>query len=147
MSTCQEIRSALWEYYDDQTAPDTRDRVASHLEGCSDCRAILDEWKLVRTRTLSDDPLKAPPYLWTRIREAIERQEALLGRPWWLQWRWMVRVTLGTAAAMSLGAFYLWQDAPLEPLLEGQPASHSALQLASAQGSDAEAPMLLALGE
>ena len=147
MKTCEEVQPSLWEYYDDQVEPRERDLIEDHLAGCSRCQEILSEWRTISSEVLPSSDIKAPPYLWTRIRAAIEQEEPRMEMPWYLQWRWMIRLTAGTAAIIGLGAFYLWQETPLEPLLQGQPASHSALQLADAELAGDDAPVLLALGE
>ena len=92
-----------------------------------------EEWKALAQKTLRAQPVKAPPFLWTRILQGIEAQEALRA-PWWTQWLWMTRLTL--AAGATVAAFVIYslqptQELPLETLLEGQSHPHAAIQVAS----------------
>lgn len=91
-----------------------------------------EEWSVLAQKTLRGTPVKAPPFLWTRIQSQIEAEEAQRA-PWWSQWRWMTGLTL--TASIAIGAIFLtlkpgW-DMPLEALLEGQPHPHVAIQIAS----------------
>jgi len=88
-----------------------------------------EEWQRLKEATLRAEPVKAPPFLWTRINAAIiAREEAQA--PWWLQMRWLTGMAI-TAVGVSLFVLKPSRDLPLESLLEGQPHVHAAIQIAS----------------
>ena len=92
------------------------------------------EWSIIAQKAFPYKTVQAPPFLWTRILARIHTEETRRASSWWLQWRWMSRVTATMALLVTLGAFYLLQRAatPLEAALEGRSNQEQALQLASA---------------
>ena len=92
-------------------------------------------WNIIAKKAFPDSSVKAPPFLWTRVLVAIETQEALLASRWWVQWRWMSRITVAMGLIVTLGAFYLVQhDAlPFDAALDGRSDQQQALQLASSE--------------
>jgi hypothetical protein len=88
-----------------------------------------EEWNRLAEATLRGKPVKAPPFLWTRIQATIEAQEESRA-PWWLQWRWLSGMAL-TAVAVSFFVLKPSKDLPLESLLAGQPHVYTAIQVAS----------------
>jgi anti-sigma factor RsiW len=59
MSDCREIESRLVAFIDDELAGTARDAVASHLEACPGCRAIVEAHHAV-DRALDADEAPAP---------------------------------------------------------------------------------------
>jgi len=106
------------------------------------------EWNEIAKKAFPARSVKAPPFLWTRILARIEAEEARQASTWWLQWRWMSRVTLMVGLVVSLGAFYLFQHAalPLEIALDGRSNQHQALKIASANVSSTDESAVLLLG-
>lgn len=133
MISCNEVKALIWDYYDGECAPANRDIIAGHLTGCRACQSRLDEWVAISHKAFAEKNLQAPPFLWTRVLAGIEAQEAAQGAPWWVQWRWMSRVTSVVSVVVSLGALYLYQNTTpsLESLLQGRSAQQQAIQLAT----------------
>jgi hypothetical protein len=108
------------------------------------------EWSIIAKKAFpAAPPVKAPPFLWTRILSAIETEETRRSGLWWMQWRWMSRVTVAVGLLVSLGAFYLLQNAAVPPLdvaLEGRTNQHQAIRLATADMSTAEESGVLIVG-
>lgn len=107
-----------------------------------------NEWQIISAKAFPKTEAKAPAFMWTRILASIESEELRQASAWWMQWRWMGRVTVAAALLMSLGTFYMLQHAavPLEVALEGRSSQHQAIQLASADGSASEESAALVVG-
>jgi anti-sigma-K factor RskA len=91
------------------------------------------EWNIISRKAFPQKSAKAPPFLWTRILALIESEEARRASTWWMQWRWMSRVTATIGLIVAIGVFYLVQYAmtPLDAALEGRSNQEQALQVAS----------------
>jgi len=93
------------------------------------------EWSVIAKKAFpAKSPVKAPPFLWTRILSAIEAEENRRSGLWWMQWRWMSRITVAAGLVISLGTFYLFQHSllPLDTALDGVSNQHQAIQIARA---------------
>jgi uncharacterized membrane protein len=64
----------------------------------------------------------------------MEAEEIRRSSLWWMQWRWMGRVTAAAGLVISLGTYYLLQNSalPLETALSGVTSQHQAIQIAGA---------------
>jgi hypothetical protein len=91
------------------------------------------EWNIIAEKAFPAKTVKAPPFLWTRILAAIESEETRRASTWWMQWRWMTRVTATIALFVTIGAFYLIQRQaiPLDAALDGRSNQETALQIAT----------------
>ena len=78
------------------------------------------EWNVIARKAFPAGSVKAPDFLWTRILSRIESEEARRSSVWWMQWRWMLKVTLALGLFSTVGSYYLYQQAtvPLESTLE-----------------------------
>ena len=65
------------------------------------------EWNIITRKAFPGQSVKAPPFLWTRILARIEAEEARLGSTWWMQWRWVGRLTATVGLVVGLAAFYV----------------------------------------
>jgi len=106
------------------------------------------EWNIISQKAFPNHAEKAPPFLWTRILAAIETEETRRSSVWWMQWRWMSRLTVAVGLLVSLGTFYLLQNAavPLDMALDGRSNQHQAIQLASADTSSVDESAVLIIG-
>lgn len=106
------------------------------------------EWNIITNKAFPKRPLKAPPFLATRVLAAIEAEETRLAGTWWAQWRWMTRMTVAVSLLVGMGAFYLFQHAalPLDVALDGRSNQHEAIQMASADMKTADDSSALVLG-
>jgi hypothetical protein len=107
-----------------------------------------EEWNTITRKAFPKRSVKAPPYLWTRVLAAIDAEEARLSTAWWMQWRWMIRLTFATAVLVSLGSYYLWNQSvlPLDFALEGRTTQLHAIQLASSELTTPDDSAVLVLG-
>ena len=92
-----------------------------------------NEWNTLARMIFPRQSVNAPPFLWTRVLAGIEAEETRRASLWWMQWRWMSRVSFTVGLLVSLGTFYLFrsQALPLDSALEGRSSQHQAIQLAS----------------
>ena len=87
-------------YLKDELPTTSRETVASHLEGCAECRATLADF---RTLLAGVAAAPAPPLAWPRYRAELRvRLESEAGRRRWSWWRrpFPVAVSAGLAAAV-----------------------------------------------
>ena len=91
------------------------------------------EWDIVSGKAFPNKSVKAPAFLWTRVLALIQSEEARRTQTWWMQWRWMGRLTATIGLLVSLGAFYLLQHEAisLDAALDGRSSQEEALQVAS----------------
>ena len=106
------------------------------------------EWNIISDKAYPKRSLKAPPFLWTRILAAIESEEARRAATWWMQWRWMSRVTLAFGFLAVACTIYLFSNAalPLDAALDGLSNQHHALQMANAEMPTSNESAVLLLG-
>jgi len=107
-----------------------------------------NEWDKIAKKAFPMKGVKAPPFLWTRVLAGIESEETRRASIWWLQWRWMERVTVAVGLLVSIGAFYLFHNAalPLDVALDGRSNQQQALQIATADMSTADESAVLVIG-
>jgi hypothetical protein len=91
------------------------------------------EWNIILEKAYPTKTFKAPAFLWTRILALIESEESRRAATWWMQWRWMGRVTATIALFVTIGTFYLMQRQaiPLDAALDGRTNQETALQIAT----------------
>jgi hypothetical protein len=91
------------------------------------------EWSIISKKAFPQLAVKAPAFLWTRVFALIESEATRRSQTWWMQWRWMFRLTATVGILVSLGAFYLLQNEviPLEAALDGRSNQEVALQIAN----------------
>src|SRR5947207_9904688 len=91
------------------------------------------EWNIISQKAFPQKAVKAPVFFWTRLLARIEAEETRRAQTWWMQWRWMFRLTATIGILVSIGAFYLSQHEaiPLDDALDGRSNQEVALQLAS----------------
>ncbi len=113
--TCRDIQPRLSEFLDHTLPRDTRTDVATHLQGCADCRALIDDLDRVRQAARALGPITPPAHLWLEVAGRIRLERGASGagtapatRPAPIArseaWQW-----LGLAAALILitAAVYL----------------------------------------
>jgi hypothetical protein len=93
------------------------------------------EWNIISQKAFPQKAVKAPAFLWTRVLALIESEETRRAQSWWMQWRWMVRLTAMVGILVSIGAFYLFQHEvmPLDAALDGRSNQEVALQLTGSE--------------
>lgn len=142
MISCSEAKENLGAFYDGECQEPFRADLASHIAHCSHCQQAMDEWVALSSHVFSAKPRQAPAFLWTRVLADIEAQQAA-AQGWWMEWRWMARVTIAASLLVGLGSYYLLSQTavPLETALEGVSPQQEAIQIASASISNPEESM------
>lgn len=69
--TCLYARSHLDDFLDDDIAAADALRVKEHLEACPDCRAELEEGRLLRTLLSQQPPVDPGPRYWSEVTPLI----------------------------------------------------------------------------
>ncbi len=106
--TCREASAALSDYLDRALEAETRARVATHLDQCESCRALLTDLDSIRSTARTLGPITPPAHLWLEIAGQIRLEgpvavappapparRPILSRP--ETWQW-----LGLAAALLI---------------------------------------------
>ncbi len=57
-----------------------------------------NEWEHISKKAFPAHSVPAPAFLWTRILSKIEAEETRRSSVWWMQWRWMMRLTFAVAS-------------------------------------------------
>jgi len=107
-----------------------------------------NEWDRIANKAFPMRAVKAPPFLWTRVLAKIESEETRRASVWWLQWRWMGRLTMAVGLLVGLSAYYLIEGSvtPLDMALEGRSDQHQAIMLASSDMPTADDSAVLVVG-
>jgi anti-sigma factor RsiW len=71
----EEWTAKLSDFLDDELTPDEHYAVESHLQGCAECTAVLDELKQVVARARTLDPRPPHADLWPGIADRVEQIE------------------------------------------------------------------------
>jgi hypothetical protein len=127
--SCQAYEALIGDYVDGTMDEARRAEFESHLAGCASCRAIVADFTVIRTASLSLEPQVPPPHVWRKLSTAIDAEPKPLfaGGPWW-------RVCAPVAAMTVLVASLSWTAAQLtsvpgerlartEPVTPIEPAS------------------------
>jgi hypothetical protein len=137
--TCHEATAALSDYLDRAIDAETRTHVATHLDQCEACRALLTDLDAIRSAARTLGPITPPAHLWLEIAGRIRLEGPVveapavhpLRRPVFSRsetWQW-----LGLAAALLIVTAGVYVVARPDP-----PASASVV--ASAGGNASETP-------
>ncbi len=115
MTQHEEWTDKLSDYLDDELTPDERYAVESHLQGCADCAAVLDELQQVVARARALEPRPSRADLWPGVAAQIEQTQHeaasatpilpfgfAQGGPMRTRAGWRVTFTLPQLAAASL---------------------------------------------
>jgi len=86
---CKKIRGLLIaDYPDKELKPEQTKQVEEHLKGCPACKAFEQTVAQKAVLPFKDaQELPAPAFVWTKIREAIDKQEQLQGQ--FDVWGWL----------------------------------------------------------
>ena len=90
------------------------------------------DWNIISNKAFPKTSAKASPFLWTRILAGIKAEETRRASSWWMQWRWMLRLTFAVAFLTIGGSYYLINSStlPLDSALEGISSQHQAILMA-----------------
>ena len=104
---CEELNEALVDLVDGRLDGAEQRNVERHLEGCQDCRALVEDLRSVRAAAFMLDRREPRPETWSKLQAAIAQEPAPKGRLLDLglerrSVRGGVPVWLGAAAALIL---------------------------------------------
>lgn len=121
--TCSDITSQISDYLDGVLGAEARGRVATHLDQCDACRALLTDLEQIRSGARALGPLTPPPHLWLEIAGRLRLEGQVAGPPVEAMrrpilsraetWQW-----LGLAAALLIvtaGVYMVAQPDPPTP--------------------------------
>ena len=124
---CHEFEPELGDYVDGTLPPEQVEAVSAHVDGCVRCRAIVADFKAIRSVAQTLEPQMPATHVWTRIAAALEQDqrqgagaEQIRPAPWWrlasgaMAWKPVI-----AAAAMLVllvaGTWLAWRDASGAP--------------------------------
>ena len=110
--SCRDYETQIGDYVDGTMNEAERASFESHLAACASCRAVVADFSVIRSASLSLEPQLPPPHVWHKVAAAIEAEpKPLLG--YGGQWR----RALAPAAAMGLLVVALsWTAGQLTPV-------------------------------
>ena len=104
---CDDFKSLMMGYLDDELEPDLRSKVEAHLADCPDCRKELEQFRrmkeelnMVKFKEPSDAELER---YWNNIYNRLER-----GLGW-------ITLSLGAIILLSYGGFKLVEEVVKDP--------------------------------
>ena len=128
---CAELNEALVDLVDGRLDGAEQRQVERHLEGCENCRALVDDLRSVRAAAFMLDRREPNPETWNKLRAAIAAEPAPKGRLLTMPGRANWPVWLGAAAALILATII-----GLMPLLNRARQPHDDTTPATAQAQD-----------
>ena len=112
--TCPASDVDIGDYVDGTLPPDRVVALDVHLESCARCRALVADFKTLRSAAASLDRRNAPPGVWTRVAAGINAEEH--GRGGWFAWAspitpWRSAVAASILVALLAGGAWLsWRE-------------------------------------
>lgn len=116
---CAELNEALVDLVDGRLDGAQQRQVERHLEGCENCRALVEDLRSVRAAAFMLDRREPKPETWTTLRAAIAAEPVPKGRLLTMPGRANWPVWLGAAAALILATII-----GLMPLMNRVPRPH-----------------------
>lgn len=99
--TCETIREAIHDAFDDDRGDELAGDVRAHLASCAACRELADDLAALQValRELPREPL--PPEVLDRVWRSTVRAEDAARRPAWTSWRAAAAAVVVTALGVS----------------------------------------------
>lgn len=108
--SCQDYEALIGDYVDATIGEAQRASLESHLTACASCRALVEDFSVIRAASLTLEPQRPPADMWRRVSAAIHAEpKPLLGfgsGAWW-------RACVPAAAMAMLVAALTWTAAQL----------------------------------
>jgi anti-sigma factor RsiW len=98
--TCADLNEALVDLVDGRLDGAGQRSVERHLEGCSHCRALVEDLRSIRAAAFMLDRREPRPATWAKLQAAIAAEPAPKARVFQMGGNWPV--WLGAAAALIL---------------------------------------------
>jgi anti-sigma factor RsiW len=112
--TSHEYDAEIGEYVDGTLPRERVTAVDAHLAGCARCRAMVLDFRTIRSAAASLEPQAPPPHVWTRLAASIEGHDPQSRWPAWLAPGLSWRPAIAAAALVALlagGTWFAWRDA------------------------------------
>ena len=113
--SCQDYEIALGDYVDGTLDERSRIEVEAHLSACERCRAIVEDFSVLRQATLSLEPELPAPHVWTKLQAAFEAEQRSSVHGWSLSWRQSLAASLVTAMLVDRKTAFRGRLAWTEP--------------------------------
>ncbi len=113
------IRERVFAFYDGELAGDARQEVEAHLQGCPECRAMVERWTATAGVFFKKPQPDTSEFFVQRVMDRIETQQR--PRPalrWRVELRWLVPA-LGLTAMLFVVMQPAQQPVSVEMLLLG----------------------------
>jgi hypothetical protein len=107
--SCQDYQALIGDYVDGTISEAQRASLESHLASCASCRAIVEDFSVIRAASLTLEPQVPPVDMWRRVSAAIDAEPKPFfgfGGSWW-------RAFAPAAAMAVLVAALTWTAAQL----------------------------------
>jgi hypothetical protein len=109
---CQDYEAQIGDYVDGAIDEAQRASFESHLATCVSCQAVVADFSIIRSASLSLEPRVPPPHVWRQLSAAIDAEPkpffGVRGTQWW-------RAFAPAAAMAVLVASLSWTAAQLTP--------------------------------
>ena len=128
---CEDLNEALVDLVDGRLDGAEQRDVERHLEGCANCRALVEDLRSIRAAAFMLDRREPKAETWSKVQAAIAAEPAPKGRLLTMPTRANWPVWLGAAAALILATVI-----GLLPLMNRAPQVHDDRQPAAAATPD-----------
>lgn len=126
--SCQAYEALIGDYVDGTMDEARRAEFESHLSECASCRAVVADFTVIRSASLSLEPQVPPAHVWRKLSAALDAEpKPLFGTSWWRAFAPVAAMTV-LVAGLSWTAAQL-AVAPVErlartaPVTQNEPAS------------------------
>jgi hypothetical protein len=131
---CQDYEALIGDYVDGTIGEAQRASIESHLASCASCRAIVDDFRVIRATSLALQRQLPPADMWRKVSAAIEAEpKPLIGfgsGQWWRAFAPAVAMAIlvaaltWTAAQLTvLPGERLARSTPVGPVGQTEPVS------------------------
>lgn len=105
MRPCSTMRSQFSDYLDGRISGAAMQKIALHLDQCTECHLELERWKQMQTSLAELGPMKAPKDLALRLRVAISQEKAKSPRSEAARWKVYWQNTIAPLALQASAGF------------------------------------------
>lgn len=147
----------LNDYIERELSPAEHVRVATHLEGCSECALVVDEIQHIVREASALGPLTPPPHIWTAIQErlsqsTVESRQSTVDSPESKVQRpepkvWMTFAWAAATAALVVMAFLTGRFVNLREQQSASERAAAAPRSIADQAMVRERVLLIAVGD
>ena len=110
---CHEYDTDIGEYVDGTLPPSRAAALEAHLSTCARCRAMIADFKVLRSAAASLERKMPPPQVWTRIAASLQAETpaAPPSRPFFTLFAWKPAIAASAiVAVLALGTWAAWRE-------------------------------------